>query len=307
MSASPNAVTRWFKRSPAKVDPNLLVPPEGVPLQLSIAAVATRAGAQIIDFLLTTFAVLALVIVLFQIGSLMDEAGGAIASLLFFLIRVPYHVALELAWNGQTLGKRMLKIKVVSHEGGPLTTHALVLRNVMKEAEIFLIPLLVISLDSGTPLTSLAAFAWMIGVLSIPLIDRYNRRLGDMIAGTHVVNLPQPLILQDISVQSTGPSNQETVFVFQDYQLDFYGAHELQTLEALLRANNRETARSEQIVSTVVEKIRHKIGYADPIGTTDKWRFLESFYAAQREHLEQRQLFGDRRQDKHQAAEKRSR
>jgi hypothetical protein len=50
---------------------------------------------------------------------------------------------------------------------------------------------------------------------------------------------------------------------------------------------------------TVAEKIRAKINYRGKPG--DDERFLRDFYAALRAHLEQRMLFGERREDKYAA------
>ncbi|MEL6689055.1 MAG: RDD family protein, partial [Pseudomonadota bacterium] len=49
----------------------------------------------------------------------------------------------------------------------------------------------------------------------------------------------------------------------------------------------------------IVENNRRKIGYADAIKPHEAVDFLRAFYNAQRAHLEQRQIFGERRQDKH--------
>jgi hypothetical protein len=50
------------------------------------------------------------------------------------------------------------------------------------------------------------------------------------------------------------------------------------------------------LVRTVAEKVRTKIRYEGQV--TDDERFLREFYVAQRAHLEQKMLFGQRRQDK---------
>ena len=81
----------------------------------------------------------------------------------------------------------------------------------------------------------------------------------------------------------------------------------MQTLERLLRVDTGKLAPAaaenhRKTVATIIEKIRRKIGYADPVRPEDHQAFLQAFYTAQRAHLEQRQLFGDRRADKHHAA-----
>ncbi len=291
-----------LQRRPAKdrPSPHELMPPEGVPITLTVATLGARVGAQLTDLLVTLIAAVALVI-LFGILDLTEpNTLYALAAMLFFAIRVPYYALSELVWNGQTLGKRLMSIKVVSDDGGPLTTHGLVARNLMKEAEVFLPATLVLTLDSATPVASLLAFGWVIATLLVPLLNPRRRRLGDMIGGTYVVRLPVPILLSDVSqAEMTRPPGGDD-FTFYAHQLDHYGVYELQTLEALLRANDgRASERGRRAtIAAVVEQIRKKIGYAERIRDADHMAFLKAFYNAQRAHLEQRQLFGDRRENK---------
>lgn len=286
-----------------------LVPPEGVVLHFSIAGVGVRMAAQVIDILLTGIAAICILILLWMFELVRPQGAMAIGALLFFIIRIPYYVLTELAWNGQTLGKRMMKIKVVAHDGGPLTTHALVLRNLMKEAEVFLPGTLLLALDAATPLASLLALGWLLMALAIPVFNRYRQRLGDIMAGTHVIHLPQPVLLADLAAERPVNHAEAEPFVFLAHQLDHYGAFELQTLESLLRAQERTAGpeayeRQKAGNAAVVETIRRKIGYAETVPPAEHLRFLRAFYNAQRAHLEQRQLFGDRRADKfHSGAE----
>jgi len=284
--------------------PNIVMPPEGVPLHLDIAGLGARLGAQITDVLITSLAAASVIILLAAVGLTSPNTIIAVASLLFFVIRIPYYVLSELVWNGQTLGKKLMKIKVVSHDGGSLETHAIVLRNLMKEAEIFLPGTLLLALDETTPVTSIMAIIWILGVLAVPLFNRYRQRLGDMMAGTHVIQLPIPVFLPDVARASGARTGKSLSYVFLPHQLDHYGALELQTLEGLLRhAERRDLApaayeRQKKTIGAIVEKVRVKISYADAVAPADHLRFLRAFYNAQRAHLEQRQLFGDRRADK---------
>lgn len=297
---------KFFRRRKNRPSPDTILSPEGVPLTLRIAGVGVRLAAQICDILITMTASVCILILLALMRLTEPQTLFAIGALLFFLTRVPYYIITELIWNGQTLGKRLMKIKVVSHDGRSLTTHAIVLRNMMKEAEVFLPGTLLLSLDSATPIASLVAFSWVAMAFLIPFLNPHRQRLGDILAGTHVIQLPQPVLLKDLARETQPEPAEGRKITFLVHQLDHYGAFELQTLEGLLRVDDRNLAPTaytnhRKTVAEIIEKIRRKIGYADPVLPDDHAAFLRAFYTAQRAHLEQRQLFGDRRANKHHA------
>jgi len=84
-------------------------------------------------------------------------------------------------------------------------------------------------------------------------------------------------------------------YSFNDAQLSIYGIYELQVLEGVLRISPGDLSQLE-VLRTVSDKVRAKIGYEPNV--LDHERFLREFYTAQRTHLEQKLLFGQRRQDK---------
>lgn len=274
-------------------------PPEGVPVQFEAAGLAVRLGAQLLDLLITGMAVLAVLLLLTVTLGINGPVVTTLGALLFFAIRTPYYVLAELLWNGVTLGKRATGLRVISADGRSLSPHAVVVRNLMKEAEVFVpgaMLLVVSALDWPEQILTLV---WVGIVLAIPLFNRHRQRLGDIIAGTYVVHHPQTVLLPDIAKRAP----LETGFAFQPHQLDHYGAFELQTLEQLLRGpaasvGQSAAARRNETLRAVVERIRTKIDYPDAVRDPDLEAFLGAFYAAQRAHLEQRQLFGEKRADK---------
>jgi len=283
-----------------------LLPPEGVPLYFRVADVGVRIAAQLTDILVTGVGALALFLILLTSNLIAPETVTAVAAMLFFIIRIPYYALSELIWNGQTIGKRMMKIKVVSADGQALSTQSLVVRNLMKEAEIFLPGTLVLTLNAEAAVPSLISLAWVLGVLAVPLFNRRRQRLGDIIAGTYVIHLPKPILLSDMSKAVRPAVADQPQFQFLTHQLEHYGAFELQTLEGVLRSIDKARGpaaykRQQETMDAIVTQVRRKIDYADPIRPEDQQAFLEAFYKAQRAFLEQRQLFGDKRQDKHHA------
>jgi uncharacterized RDD family membrane protein YckC len=284
-----------------------LLPPEGVPLYFRVGGVGVRLAAQFTDLLITGAGAVAIFLLVLALNLATPTTAIAVASMLFFFIRIPFYAASELLWNGQTVGKRLMKIKVVSANGQALTTQSLVVRNLMKEAEIFLPGTLVLTLSTEALVPSILSLIWVMGVLAVPLFNRRRQRLGDIIAGTYVIHLPKPFLLPDMTKTMRPPSAAQPSFQFLTHQLEHYGAFELQTLEGVLRSSNRAKGpdaykRHKETLAAIVVQVRRKIDYAEPVRPEDQQAFLEAFYKAQRAFLEQRQLFGDKRQDKHHAA-----
>jgi uncharacterized RDD family membrane protein YckC len=169
-----------------------LLTPENVELRYPVAGIGSRLVAATIDY--TILLVGEIVILLGASVGLgfiarltglpqrsLDEASSslvlAFALLLTFLGWWGYFVLSELAWNGQSPGKRLLGIRVVRADGQPLTTVTSIVRNLLRAVDFFL----------------------LIGVL-VMLIDRSSRRLGDLAAGSLVVREGQGLERSELSV-----------------------------------------------------------------------------------------------------------
>lgn len=274
--------------------PANILPPEAVPIRLEIASGGARFGAQALDILITFGGLFLLFWALIWANVLDWSMLATLFFLLVFLIRVPYYILSELVWNGRTIGKRIVRIKVISADGQRLTPHQIVARNLMKEVEVFMPATTLLSGSFQSGWVGLALTLWMVLVLCVPLFNKRRQRLGDMIAGTLVVDQPTAVLLPDLAAtQGTAGVG----FVFQPEQLDVYGRFELQTLEQILR-NRPKTEEQGQRVSDVVHTIRRKIKFEEDVAARDEWDFLTDFYRQQREFLESRHLFGDTREDK---------
>ncbi|WP_394693666.1 RDD family protein [Hyphobacterium sp.] len=277
---------------------SILTPPEGVPIHFEVASLMARMGAQIADILITAFGALALTLVIallpFNLGG---SAAGILFALLTLFIRAPYYIMAELFWNGQTLGKRLTGLRVLSADGRGLTTHGVVARNIMKEVEVFIPGTMVLAASQMGLFWNIVLLAWIAILLIVPLTNKRRQRLGDILANTYVARQPKTLLMPDLS--SAGPDEE---FVFSASHLEHYGRFELQTLETLLRANPLDKPVKADMRKTLVEvaaQIRKKIGFDEPVPDERVLAFLHAFYTAQRAYLEQRQLFGDVRDDKH--------
>ena len=278
-----------------------ILPPEGVPVSLRIATGGSRFGAQSLDIMITFGGLWLFLILMLWMNILDDSLFASLFFLMIFLIRVPYYIFSELVWNGRTLGKRIVKIRVISADGRRLTPHQVVARNLMKEVEVFMPLTTLLSGSFANGWSGFAICVWMFAILVFPLLNKRRMRLGDMIAGTLVVEQPKAALLPDLAAQT---KKADVGFVFDVSHLNIYGRYELQALEGILR-DRPTTPQARARVSDVVKTIRRKIDYVEPLLPNDHWAFLTDFYRQQREYLESRQLFGDARENKfHHKADK---
>ena len=271
-----------------------ITPPEGVPISFALAGVGARFGAQLLDFLLTYGAVILLFWAMVMIGFGDWTFLFTLFILLTFLIRTPYYIFSELVWNGRTFGKRMVKIRVISADGKRLTPYQVVVRNLMKEVEVFMPTVVLLSGDLVSSVFQAFLTFWMLGTLLIPVISKRTQRLGDMIAGTLVVDQPATVLLPDLAVQET---SNRVDFQFSPEQLGIYGRFELQTLEQILREPPRNKEAIDRL-DAVAKTISRKIGYKGQLTPPEYLDFLADFYRQHREFLESKHLFGETREDK---------
>ena len=269
------------------------VTPEGIDLRLVLAQGSERASAFIIDVVIMGVALAALTIaILFAflgMGSVLPQLLGIVWLLGFFLLRTFYFTGFELGGRAATPGKRILGLRVVARDGGPLTAAAIVTRNALRELEVF-VPLSFLAYrasESEADLwTGIAGLAWAGMFAFFPLFNRDRMRMGDLLAGTWVVRAPRRKLALPVVAEPAAGSG----FAFTPAQLDAYGEFELQTLADVLRRHDVGALK------TVAAQIRRKIGWtADP---GDDAAFLNAYYAALCAKLERGILFGRKRRDK---------
>ena len=292
--------------------------PEGISLPFVVAGAGDRLAALLFDLMVIVGGTIA-VSLLAVLGSLLglEGAGMSFALLVLFLLWNFYFVYFEIRWGGVTPGKRKLGVRVIARDGGPLTAEAVFARNLMRNLELNLPMAALLAPQALLPDSPgwgrLLALAWLMVFAFMPFFNQDRLRCGDLVAGTLVVKVPKAMLLSDLAdragVRPTAPPRRAGVavppppptpaeeFPFTREQVDIYGIHELQVLEDLLRRDDQGTLDS-RVLEEVCDKIKVKIGWP-----ADRWQvpvrpFLQAFYRAQRAALEQRMLFGQRRERK---------
>lgn len=275
-------------------------PPEGVPITFRLSSLGARFGAQMLDIVISYGGVLALFMLIAWAGIFSWYGLFTFYALVTFFLRVPYYILSELVWNGRTLGKRILRIRVVSLDGRRLTPHQIVARNVMKEVEVFLPLGAIQTVFTLGVIPAILLVVWMIGTLLVPVFNKKNQRLGDLVAGTIVVDNPKPRLLPDLAAQIKTAAVPD--FSFLPEHLGIYGRYELQSLENILRSPPK-TPIAQKNMRDVAEAIHRRIRFDEKLAEGREWVFLMEFYRQQREFLESRNLFGDTRENKYHAGQ----
>lgn len=145
---------------------------EGVTFSYPLASPVTRGLAAIIDFLVIAAATSLLSAIIFPFLALAPGMGTALYMLSGFFFSITYPMFFEYRWRGQTIGKRLLRLRVIDQRGLRLLASQVVIRNLLR------------------PVDQLPAL-YVTGGLCC-LFSRYAQRLGD-IAGATVVIVENPV------------------------------------------------------------------------------------------------------------------
>jgi uncharacterized RDD family membrane protein YckC len=229
-----------------------LATPEQVDLAYDVAGLGSRFLALLIDFLIQ----FAMLFALFVAGALaaglsggnwwrsvVRELGGTEAAVLalvvlaVFLLLWGYFIFFEMAWNGQTPGKRALGLRVITTGGQPITLAHSLIRNLVR-------------------IVDMLPSSYLIGALAI-LVTPRCQRLGDLAAGTLVVKVrPEatpamlpPLAFAPLSPLEAGRFSPEDVALARDF---------------LLRRGSLSGMRRAELSGRLAERFRPRLERVDP-------------------------------------------
>ncbi len=159
--------------------------PERVPLAFALASIGNRFLAAAIDHFIQYFSIGVVVWIFLTVAGIGSEETGmldeirreapkwliAIMIFVLFLLFAGYFIFFEWFWDGQTPGKRLLKLRVIREDGRPITLWEAIARNLLRVFDAtpgFLLPI------------------YSVGLIVIFLSNR-DQRVGDIFAGTVVI------------------------------------------------------------------------------------------------------------------------
>jgi uncharacterized RDD family membrane protein YckC len=147
-----------------------IVTPENIAFQYRIAGPFRRLPAYLIDLVIRVFIGLLGYIVLLLLFGMAGVAslGMGVGLVLVFLLTWFYGGLFETFWNGQTPGKRMMRLRVLSADGQAINAMQAILRNVLRAVD------------------AQPGMFYLVGLCTAAMNDRFAR-LGDLACGTMVV------------------------------------------------------------------------------------------------------------------------
>jgi len=183
----------------SKLDTSVtIVTPENIEFSYRLAGPFRRLAAAVVD-LFIKFSVLAIwVISLLVLGA--SFTGGGIVSFVilvsWFLIDWFYGMIWETLWSGQTPGKRLFSLRVISCDGRPISAVQATLRNLLRVADLGVPASIQIFSPDLPPGYLFPTFS--VGLVAMTLTKRFQR-IGDLAADTMVIveeRAWQPLLLK---------------------------------------------------------------------------------------------------------------
>lgn len=163
---------------------------QNVKINFIAASVGERLGAFFIDMFIIICYITALSIVLFdwlQLDRLMVNLDGWSRGAIFLMLYSPvivYSLVLESVFEGQSLGKKLLKIKVVKIDGYQAGFGDYLIRWFFRVIDFF-------------------TFFGLPGLIAV-ITSQKSQRLGDMAAGTAVITLKNRINISHTILEEIG-------------------------------------------------------------------------------------------------------
>jgi len=212
---------------------------QNVNIEFPIASVGERIVASIIDFLIMIGYFIA---IFFLFMWLLDATEGTdlyfpvAYGVIFFLPIFFYHLLCETFLNGQSFGKKIMKMRVVKLDGSQAGIGSFFLRWILAPIDYFLYG--------------------AVGIVTM-IINGKGQRLGDLAAHTTVVKLKTEAKLEDTILRAT-PVNYEVKFP----QINTLTDKDIAIVKAVLDMNYKkpDLMMYEDMLQKTKEAVEKKIG-----------------------------------------------
>ncbi len=215
---------------------------QNVSLYLEPAGVGDRILANILDSLL----IFGLIIALIFFASFLNRFGlydevyvETLLSLIFFVPYLFYHLVSEIFLNGQSIGKRQMKIQIVRLDGTAPRLSNYFLRWLIRPVDIF--------------------FFGIVAIVTIT-INNQGQRLGDIAAGTTVIKLRPPLDLDKmLSYEFIDDKHYKPVHT----EAQMLPEQEIELIKSLIR--QKPSPQNTQELEKLAKAYRQELGISSKV------------------------------------------
>ncbi len=178
-----------------------IVTPENIAFHYWLAGPFRRFAAYGIDVVIRLLAMFGLGFAISMSGFVFGKIGFGVLFVAWFISSWFYGGLFETFWNGQTPGKRILGLRVLTRDGQPIDALQAVLRNILRTVDTMpAVPL------PGLEHTFFPIPVYSLGLVTMAATDRYER-WGDLVCGTMVVVEERRLLRGVIQVDDAAVRN----------------------------------------------------------------------------------------------------
>jgi uncharacterized RDD family membrane protein YckC len=222
--------------------------PEGIVFSQCLAGPVLRFFAWFVDLVCIQIAMSILGTILGLIGLISVQFAEAFSVLGWFFVGIGYAIFLEWRWRGQTVGKKLFRLRVVDVEGMKLQFSQIVMRNLLRFVD------------------ALPALYFVGGVTCC--LNSKCQRLGDLAANTVVVRLPR-VTEPDLDQLLTGKFNsfRQYPHLVARLRQNVSPAEANIALQALLRRDEFDPLARVELFSNLTAHFRQTLEF--PADATD--------------------------------------
>jgi uncharacterized RDD family membrane protein YckC len=228
--------------------------PENVAFGYQVAGIGSRFIATLLDTIIVVllqviiFVVAAVIINLLDKAALADQLSPWIIAIFGVVLSIfywGYYVFFEMLWNGQSPGKRWTSLRVIRTDGTPITLSEALIRNLVRIVDF--LPAL-----------------YGVGIITM-FIDKQSRRLGDLAAGTLVVQDRAPISIQSLSVKRTINLKMQglTKVSLEGFPIERLTNDDLSLIEDFLLRRDQLTHR-DQLAIQILNTLHRRLGLPAP-------------------------------------------
>ena len=222
--------------------------PEGIVFSHQLAGPIVRFLAWAVDLMCILVALMLLSSVMMLVHLVSAGFGAALSAIGYFVISIGYGITCEWAWRGQTVGKRLMRLRVVDAEGMRLQFNQIVMRNLLRFVDSL----------PGT---------YLVGGL-VCWCNSKCQRLGDIAANTIVIRIPR-VVEPDLDQLLAGKFNslRQYPHLVARLRQNVSPAEAAVALQALLRRDELDPVARVELFGELAGHFRGKVDF--PAEATD--------------------------------------